>query len=185
MFDRPGAYGIAAGDSGEAAGIPAIAAPRRWVEDLIMTDTIPDPATRPPVLRPGDEGRNHVGHRVPDRSCTAVHTISLSPYRGNLAPARSLPPVRRPPNFAARPIAVQPGYGFAELGRLPEFLGERPDGRHSRLFRLFAPEPAARRHFAILAAMLNRAGVAARVLHGSRALAGRFRSPPCWARFPA
>ena len=61
---------------------------------------------------------------------------------------------------------AQPDYGFVQLGRLPKLLGERPDGRHSRLFRLFAPEPAARRHFGILAAMLNRAGVAARVLHG-------------------
>jgi hypothetical protein len=34
---------------------------------------------------------------------------------------------------------------------------------------LFAPEPAARRHFGILAAMLNRPGIAARVLHGGRA----------------
>ena len=70
--------------------------------------------------------------------------------------------------------AAQPGYGFAELGRLPQLLGERPDGRHSRLLGLFQPERAARRHFAILAAMLNRAGVAARVLHGSRAMVQAF-----------
>jgi len=69
---------------------------------------------------------------------------------------------------------VQPGYGFAELARLPEYLGGRPERGHSRLFRLFEPEPAARRHFAILAAMLNRTSVAARVLHGSRALAWAF-----------
>src|SRR6476660_4916152 len=65
--------------------------------------------------------------------------------------------------------AAQPDYGFVRLGRLPKLLGERPDGGHSRLFRLFAPEPAARRHFGILAAMLNRTGIAARVLHGGRA----------------
>jgi len=69
---------------------------------------------------------------------------------------------------------VQPGYGFAELARLPGFLGGRPGQGHSRLFRLFEPVPAARRHFAILAAMLNRTSVAARVLHGSRALAWAF-----------
>jgi len=65
--------------------------------------------------------------------------------------------------------AAQPDYGFVRLGRLPKLLGERPDGGHSRLFRLFAPEPAARRHFGILAAMLNRTGIAARVLHGGQA----------------
>jgi hypothetical protein len=69
---------------------------------------------------------------------------------------------------------VQPGYGFAELARLPEYLGGRPERGHSRLFRLFEPEPAARRHFAILAAMLNRTSGAARVLHGSLALAWAF-----------
>lgn len=69
---------------------------------------------------------------------------------------------------------AQPGYGFAELGRLPQFLGERSDGRHSRLLGLFEPERGARRHFAILAAMLNRAGVSARVLHGSRAMVQAF-----------
>jgi len=38
----------------------------------------------PPVLRPGDERRYHVGNRLSDRRCTTVHTISLSAYRGNL-----------------------------------------------------------------------------------------------------
>src|SRR6476660_8102569 len=67
----------------------------------------------------------------------------------------------------------QPEYGFARLAGLPDFLGA-PVAGHSRLFRLFEPEPVARRHFAILAAMLNRSSVAARVLHGSRALALAF-----------
>ena len=62
---------------------------------------------------------------------------------------------------------TNPGYGFAELARLPEFLGQRPDGRHSRLFDLFQPEPAVRRHFAILAAMLNRGGRMPRAGHGA------------------
>src|SRR6185503_19619496 len=51
--------------------------------------------------------------------------------------------------------AARPDYGFEQLGRLPAWLGERPTGGHSRLFQLFAPEPAARRQFGILAAMLN------------------------------
>ena len=51
---------------------------------------------------------------------------------------------------------ASPGYGFARLGELGAWLGERPDGRHSRLYHLFPPEPAVRRHFAILSAMLNR-----------------------------
>jgi predicted acylesterase/phospholipase RssA len=65
--------------------------------------------------------------------------------------------------------ATHPTYGFERLGHLPRLLGERPDGRHSRLFALFAPEPAARRHFAILGAMLNRSRIAARLVHGGRA----------------
>jgi len=67
----------------------------------------------------------------------------------------------------------QPEYGFARLAGLPDFLGA-PVAGHSRLFRLFEPEPVARRHFAILAAMLNRSSVAARVLHASRALVCSF-----------
>ena len=64
---------------------------------------------------------------------------------------------------------TNPGYGFAELARLPEFLGQRPEGRHSRLFDLFQPEPAVRRHFAILAAMLNRGGRMPRAGYGALA----------------
>ena len=51
--------------------------------------------------------------------------------------------------------AANSGYGFARLGELGMWLGERPDGRHTRLYHLFPPEPALRRHFAILSAMLN------------------------------
>ena len=51
--------------------------------------------------------------------------------------------------------AIAPSYGFERLGRLPGLLGERPDGRHSRLFGLFAPEPAARRATASAAAIVS------------------------------
>ena len=70
--------------------------------------------------------------------------------------------------------AANPGYGFARLGELGGWLGERPDGRHSRLYHLFPPEPAVRRHFAILSAMLNRASKGGRLLHGLLAAARRF-----------
>ncbi|MGE5093951.1 MAG: hypothetical protein ACM3SO_02350 [Betaproteobacteria bacterium] len=62
--------------------------------------------------------------------------------------------------------------GFRELSALPEFLSEMPAGERSRLFHLFAPEARTRRHFAVLAAMLNHgtksglaSGVAAMVLN--------------------
>ena len=61
----------------------------------------------------------------------------------------------------------------------------RPDGRHSRLFELFAPEPAARRHFAILAAMLNRGGIAARAFHGASAALLRFPAAAALGALPA
>jgi predicted acylesterase/phospholipase RssA len=62
--------------------------------------------------------------------------------------------------------SANPQYGFARLADLAEVLGERPTGeKHSRLFSLFQPEPAMRRHFAILAAMLNR-GRATRMASG-------------------
>ena len=61
---------------------------------------------------------------------------------------------------------ADPQHGFAQLDRLAEFLAERPDGGHSRLFRLFRPEPAVRKHFAILSAMLNRGAITTRALHG-------------------
>jgi len=79
---------------------------------------------------------------------------------------------------------VQPGYGFAELARLPGFLGGRPGQGHSRLFRLFEPVPAARRHFAILAAMLNARASPPACCTAVGRWHGRFRSPPCWERFP-
>ena len=81
--------------------------------------------------------------------------------------------------------AVRSEYGFAKLGALPDMLGERPDGRHSRLFELFAPEPAARRHFAILAAMLNRGGIAARAFHGASAALLRFPAAAALGALPA
>src|SRR5690348_14639598 len=70
--------------------------------------------------------------------------------------------------------AADPESGFRELERLTAFLGERGDGGHSRLFDLFKPEPRTRRHFAILAAMLNRESVAVRVLRGSLAAMASF-----------
>ncbi len=69
---------------------------------------------------------------------------------------------------------VNPDYGFAQLEGLAAFLGERPDGTHSRLFGLFRPEPATRKHFAILAAMLNRDTIAIRALRGALAALPRF-----------
>jgi predicted acylesterase/phospholipase RssA len=70
--------------------------------------------------------------------------------------------------------AANPGYGFARLGELGAWLGERPDGRHTRLYHLFPPEPPVRRHFAILSAMLNRGSKRGRLLHGLLAAARRF-----------
>jgi predicted acylesterase/phospholipase RssA len=69
---------------------------------------------------------------------------------------------------------TNPEYGFAQLERLADFLGERPDGAHSRLFRLFRPEPATRKHFAILEAMLNRERPSTRALRGTLATLRRF-----------
>jgi len=65
--------------------------------------------------------------------------------------------------------ALHADYAFTRLGELARYLGERPDGKSSRLFRLFRPEPATQRHFAILAAMLNRGGPVERALHGAGA----------------
>lgn len=62
--------------------------------------------------------------------------------------------------------ADDPEYGFEKLGHLAAYLAERPDGRHSRLFGLFRPEQQTRRHYAILAAMLNRDTAAARIVRG-------------------
>ncbi|MGZ5072188.1 MAG: hypothetical protein ACXWBL_03560, partial [Usitatibacter sp.] len=45
---------------------------------------------------------------------------------------------------------------------------------HSRLFYLFEPEDATRRHFAILAATLNRPSVSSKIVHGTMALLGNF-----------
>ena len=70
--------------------------------------------------------------------------------------------------------AADPRYGFEQLDRLADWLGERPDGRHSRLFTLFAPAPATRRHFAILAAMLNRESASTRAVRGVLAAMVRF-----------
>ena len=70
--------------------------------------------------------------------------------------------------------AANPGYGFARLGELGAWLGERPDGPHTRLYHLFAPEPGVRRHFAILSAMLNRGSKRGRLMHGLLAAARRF-----------
>jgi predicted acylesterase/phospholipase RssA len=61
---------------------------------------------------------------------------------------------------------ANPQYGFAKLADLAEVLGERPTGEHSRLFSLFRPEPATRKHFAILAAMLNRGRATTRMISG-------------------
>ncbi|HEY3178049.1 MAG TPA: hypothetical protein VGL25_04140 [Casimicrobiaceae bacterium] len=62
--------------------------------------------------------------------------------------------------------SVNPHYGFATLANLAELLGERPTGDHSRLFSLFQPEVATRKHFAILAAMLNRGRATTRTVSG-------------------
>ena len=70
--------------------------------------------------------------------------------------------------------ASDPDAGFRELARLTAILGERPGGKHSRLFNLFKPERDTTRHFAILAAMLNRESVAVRVLRGSLAAMASF-----------
>jgi predicted acylesterase/phospholipase RssA len=67
-----------------------------------------------------------------------------------------------------------PAYGFTKLGKLPAYLGERPNGKASRLFTLFTPEPAARKHFAILGAMLNRGTITRRIIHGLFACVRRF-----------
>jgi len=70
--------------------------------------------------------------------------------------------------------AADPQAGFRELERLTAILGARPDGKHSRLFDLFRPERDTRRHFAILAAMLNRESMAIRVLRGTLAAMASF-----------
>ena len=62
--------------------------------------------------------------------------------------------------------SANPAHGFVQLEQLADFLGERAGGRHSRLFGLFRPEPATRKHFAILEAMLNREAVSNRILRG-------------------
>src|SRR5690242_12463686 len=69
---------------------------------------------------------------------------------------------------------ADPDAGFRALEGLTATLGERPGGRHSRLFDLFKPERDTKRHFAILAAMLNRESVAVRVLRGSLAAMASF-----------
>ncbi len=57
--------------------------------------------------------------------------------------------------------------GFAKLAELPDFFARRPEGSaHSNLFHLFKPEKRTRRHFAILASVLNREGPGGRVLRG-------------------
>src|SRR5262245_33841472 len=51
--------------------------------------------------------------------------------------------------------------GFDKVAALPEFFAARAGrSRHSNLFHLFRPEARTRRHFAILASMLNRASPA-------------------------
>ena len=70
--------------------------------------------------------------------------------------------------------ALSPDAGFTRLGTLADWLGERPDGGPSRLFRLFRPEPSTRKHFAILGAMLNRGSVGERVLHAAGAAIRHF-----------
>jgi predicted acylesterase/phospholipase RssA len=70
--------------------------------------------------------------------------------------------------------AANPHYGFEKLANLAEILGERPTGEHSRLFSLFRPEPAMRKHFAILAAMLNRGRATTRMVSGILAAARSF-----------
>jgi predicted acylesterase/phospholipase RssA len=69
---------------------------------------------------------------------------------------------------------AKPEHGFSRLAELAAFLGERPDGHHTRLFRLFRPEPVMRRPFAILTAMLNRGGLFTRALHGGWAAMRHF-----------
>ncbi|OWQ86203.1 hypothetical protein CDN99_20415 [Roseateles aquatilis] len=50
---------------------------------------------------------------------------------------------------------------FAALAKLPEMLGEALPGGRTRLFTLFQPVPALRRHFDVLVGALNRKPVAA------------------------
>lgn len=80
--------------------------------------------------------------------------------------------------------ASDPEYGFRELEKLSAFLGDRPGGRHSRLFDLFTPEPATRRHFAILGAMLNRDRAAVRALRGALATMASFPVAAVLGAFP-
>src|SRR5262249_14008836 len=57
--------------------------------------------------------------------------------------------------------------GFDKVAALPEFFAARAGrSRHSNLFHLFRPEARTRRHFAILASMLNRASPAGRIVRG-------------------
>lgn len=66
---------------------------------------------------------------------------------------------------AADPTAQDAG--FDQVATLPDFFAQKPDGSpHSNLFHLFRPEARTRRHFAILASVLNRAGPARRVMRG-------------------
>ncbi len=66
--------------------------------------------------------------------------------------------------------------GFDRLAELPDFFARRPEGStHSNLFHLFRPERRTRRHFAILASVLNRKGPGGRVLRGVLETMWQFR----------
>lgn len=65
--------------------------------------------------------------------------------------------------------------GFARLDGLPRELGARVEGsRHTRLFHLFAPSTLSRPLFSVLAGMLNRPTMAARLGYGVLALLRAF-----------
>jgi predicted acylesterase/phospholipase RssA len=82
--------------------------------------------------------------------------------------------------------ATQREAGFDLLAALPEDLARKVAGSpHSKLFHLFQPEPATRRHFAILGAALNRAGPGRRIARALAETMWQFRLAALAGSLPA
>ena len=138
----------------------------------------------PPVLRPGDERRYHVGNRLSDRRCTTVHTISLSAYRGNLRGRDLRPRGPRPRSFAGRPIRSSRATALPNLPGCRGSLAGDPN-RGTRACSGCSSRSPPREGIS----RSSRRCSTARASPPACCTAvgrwhGRFRSPPCWERFP-